>query len=422
MLSGDSRQTGPGGADGLPGAAAAHPDGSPWPALAYETLPWQSTQVSPLASRTQRLRHRGPYKAAVIPDIAAREPRLPGEVLATVDDASGEISRFDAELGTEIAPFAAVLLRSESAASSQIENLTASARAIAEAETGMTSRHNAAQIVANTRAMEAAVRLADRLDAGSILAMHRALMEADEPQIAGRWRDQQVWIGGSTLGPHDAAFVPPHHSRVPAAIDDLVAFMRRDDLPILVHTALAHAQFETIHPFPDGNGRTGRALLHAMLRNKGLTRNITVPISAGLLTDTQGYFAALTAYRAGDPTVIVNQVATAAFSAVANGRHLVADLRQIRSVWNDRIVARPDAAVWRVADLLIRRPVVNATLVAESLGVAVPNAYRPIDQLTEAGILVEFTYQKRNRAWRSPEVLTALDEFAARVGRRRLAD
>src|SRR5262249_38246027 len=157
----------------------------------------------------------------------------------------------------------------------------------------------------------------------SILAMHKVLMADAEPETAGRWRTEQVWIGGGNLGPHGAVFVPPHHSRIEPAIDDLVAFVRRDDLPVLVHAAIAHAQFETIHPFPEGNGRTGRALLHAMLRNKRLIRNVTVPISAGLLTDTSSYFDALTAYRSGDLVPMVSGLADASFAAVANGRRLV---------------------------------------------------------------------------------------------------
>jgi hypothetical protein len=106
---------------------------------------------------------------------------------------------------------------------------------------------------------------------------------------------------GGTHGPREAMFVPPHHSRVLAAIDDLLRFAQRDDIPALPQIALAHAQFGTIHPFTDGNGRTGRALIQAILRRKGLTRNVTVPVLAGLLTDTDSYFAALTAYREGTP-------------------------------------------------------------------------------------------------------------------------
>lgn len=394
----------------------------PWPALQYETLRWESRYEIGSASRSQIQKHQGPYLAAIVPEIAKRFVVLPTAALAEAEDASNEIARFDAEMGGEIVPFAAVLLRSESAASSQIEDLTASARAIAEAELGGTNRRNAAQIVANTRAMEAAIALSDRLDANAILAMHHALLEGSDPAIAGRWRAEQVWIGGSSLGPHGASFVPPHQSRIAPAIEDLVAFMGRTDISVLVHAAIAYAQFETIHPFPDGNGRTGRALLHSMLRNKALTRNVTVPVSAGLLTDTNAYFDALGAYRAGDTAPMVKQLAEASFTAITNGRRLVEELRAISEDWRTRISARRDSAAWKVAGLLMRHPVVNAQLLTHELGIAANNVYRYIEPLVTAEVLTEFTDQKRNRAWRSTEVLIALDAFAIRAGRRRLPD
>jgi Fic family protein len=205
---------------------------------------------------------------------------------------------------------------------------------------------------------------------------------------------------------------------VPAAIADLVAFINRDDVPVLAHAALAHAQFETIHPFPDGNGRTGRALVHSHLRAKGRIRNVTVPVSAGLLTDIDGYFAALTAYREGNPTAIVEAFGQAALRAIANGRKLVDDLHTVRHDWQERVPARRDAAAWRVADLLLRHPVVNAALVAEELGIASQNTYRSLRPLVDVGVLIEFTDRKRNQLWRAPDVLEALDRFAARAGRR----
>jgi len=117
--------------------------------------------------------------------------------------------------------------------------------------------------------------------------------------------------------------VPPHYDDVASAIEDLIAFVRRDDIPVLAHAAIVHAQFETIHPFTDGNGRTGRSLLHAMLRNKRLIRNVTVPVSAGLLVDLHAYFDALGDYRRGDPTRMVTALTDASFAAVANARHLI---------------------------------------------------------------------------------------------------
>jgi Fic family protein len=385
-------------------------------AVKYETLPWEGSPAAAYVRAAQQ--QQGNYKAAISADIADLTVNLPSDVLADAEDASREVTRFDAELGADIAPFSSVLLRTESAASSNIENLTASARAIAEAELqGAKTTANAKVIVANTAAMVAAINLADNIDAAAILAMHQALMRDVDPKSAGRWREEQVWIGGGTHGPRGAMFVPPHHRRVVTAIDDLLGFTQRNDIPVLPQIALAHAQFETIHPFTDGNGRTGRALLQAMLRRKGLTRNVTVPVSAGLLTDTDSYFAALTTYREGELAPIVRRVSEAAVAAVFNGRELVSELHTTRADWNDRITARSDSAVWQIADLLLRRPVINTALLNDELGIESKHARRYLEPLSEAGIIIETSSGPRSRVWRSPEVIAALDAFADRARR-----
>jgi Fic family protein len=402
---------------------ASHTPSGTWPAVGYETLNWEMPVEAGygLADLRAAQRQSGEYTAAIPTKIADLAVTLPSDVIVDAEEASHEIARLDAELGDEIAPFSSALLRTESAASSKIENLTASARAIAEAELGDTSRRNAAEIVANTEAMKAAVALADRIDSDAILSMHAALMGSSKPAIAGKWRTDQVWIGGGDFGPRGADFVPPRHELVVPAIDDLIRFTKRADIPALSQIAIAHAQFETIHPFPDGNGRTGRTLIQALLRHKRLTRQVTVPVSAGLLTDTDSYFDALTTYRAGDIAPIVERLSAASVLAVANGRRLVNDLRSIRAGWESKINARRDSAIYRVADLLLRRPVINAQLLQRELGISTGNARRYVDPLTEAGIIAEFTDRTRNRAWRAPEVLSALDAFAARAGRRGLS-
>ena len=389
-----------------------------WPVLGSEPRPWTPVLPAGMLSAGVRRRHSGAYEAAVVPFIADRDLPLPADVLALCEEATLEIARFDSELGSEVAPFASVLLRSESASSSMIENLTSGAKAIALAELGSREKRNATEIVGNVDAMKAALELANRLDQGAILAMHAALVGRHEPDIGGRWRHEQVWIGGDSFGPHGATFVPPHHDHVPSLMADLVGFISRSDLPVLAHTAVAHAQFETIHPFPDGNGRTGRALVHAMLRAHGLTRNVTVPVSAGLLTDTPGYFDTLTAYRAGDSAAIVERLAQASFAAIVNGRQLVAELHAIRASWDRKIQVRRGAASWRLADLLIRQPVVDAARIASELAIAPQNAHRAIAPLVDAGVLTEFTGFARNRLWQSSEVLASLDDFARRAGRR----
>jgi Fic family protein len=389
-----------------------------WPAVGTEELLWVPAQTYALPHGQGR-RQAGPYKASVLPEIATLpDVPLSASTRSLATEAATEIARFDAEVGGDIAPFSVILLRSESVASSRIENLTASAKAIALAELGDTSRENATVIVANTTAMQAAIALADSLDGDAILAMHFALLGSTHPEWAGKWRDVQNWVGGSDWSPHGALFVPPHPDRVPSAIDDLEKFLSRYDLPPLIQAAIAHAQFETIHPFPDGNGRTGRALIHSLLRAKDLTRQVTVPVSAGLLANTDAYFAALTAYREGEPEPIVERLSNATFAAINNGRTLVDELKVIREGWNEAIGARRGAAAWRVADQLLNQPVVDSPMVQRELEVTAPAALRAIEQLMEAGVLSKVSGKQRYRRYSAPQVLGALDAFAARAGRR----
>lgn len=388
-----------------------------WPTFATESVDWQAADAG-YGPRAGRGAHSGPYEAAVPPTIADAPVRLSSQTMALVAEAGAEISRFDGQAHAATSSFAALLLRTEAASSSQIENLTSSAKAIALAELGRKGRANADEIVANVTAMTRALSVADRLDSGAILAMHDALMSASMPSAAGRWRTEQVWIGGSSRSPHGAAYIAPVHQRVPGAIDDLAKFMHRDDVPALAQAALTHAQFESIHPFPDGNGRTGRALLHAQLRHGGLTKDSLVPVSAGLLADTGRYFEALTVYRDGDIEPIITEVSNAVFPALENSRQLIADVTEARQGWGERIRARRDASAWRLADLVMTRPVVDTRFAADQLGVSIVNAQVAIDRLVEDGVLSQIGRGSRDRVWQADEVLAAMDRFAERSHRR----
>lgn len=358
-----------------------------------------------------------PYRAAVVPPIADARFSLTQEVLAAADDATSAIVRFDSEYTQFPAPFAAVLLRSESASSSQIEQLTAGARAIAEAAIGERAEGNGPIVASNVRAMEAAVALADQLDDATIITMHQVLLGDHAPRLTGRYRQEQVWIGGRL--PQDAAFVPPHHERVPAAMADLLSFAKRTDLPVLVHTAIAHAQFETIHPFPDGNGRTGRAIIQSMLRHARLIRHMTIPVSAGLLSDLSRYHAALDDFQRGDPNPIVAEFSQAAFAGLTNARQLATDLHDLESSWTGRLSGlRSDAAARRLAVATMSQPVVNLRVATATLGVSQPAASNALDQLVDRGILSPGNSKRRNRIWVNQEVIATLDAFAARATRR----
>ena len=397
--------------------------GTAW-SISWETLPWGNHGNRQPMSRAQRAAIRPTYEAAGPATIAPLDINVEPIVLSAVDDARAEIARFDAELstmlpGTEIAPLSAVLLRTESAASSQIENITAGAKALALAELGVVRYgSNAGLVAANVDAMNRALEFADPVTPGAILAIHAALMRGQNHAQPGEFRTEQVWIGAASASPHTAAFVPPHHSRVEAAINDLCAFIERTDIPLLAQAALAHAQFETIHPFNDGNGRAGRALVHVMLKQGGATTRTTVPVSAGLLVDTDSYFAALTAYRDGDPSRIVERFADAAFAAVRNGRALAADLMQVYETWTSSLHVRQTAAVWKVLPLLVSRPAVTSAIVQEATGLSQPAADNVIRQLREAGILTKASGVQRYVVWVATDVTQALDDFAARALRR----
>ena len=350
--------------------------------------------------------------------IAGQVYRLSGELAGAVDDATAELARYDADLAGRAPVLDSIMLRTESAASSQIENLSASARSIALAELGDTTKPNAILVVANAHAMRRAIELADELDLPAVLAMHRALLEESDPTGAGALRQEPVWIGTSSLSPIDADFVAPAYQRVAALIDDVMTYARRTDQPVLAQAALAHAQFETIHPFTDGNGRTGRALLHAMLRHHRLTRHVTVPISAGLLHDIAGYHDALMTYRTGNPEPILEKLVDATFRAIRNGRRLADEIDQLRDAWRQLIPARRDSAVWPIAELFLARPVLDAAEIGRQLAIAPTNVPRRVRQLVDLGIVTPFRHHRRGAVWRADRVLKALDEFSARAGRR----
>ena len=385
-----------------------------WPAIGTEDLPWEPTAQT-YSPGPQR------YRAALPPRISELSPRLDDDTAELAEGASNELSRFDAELGHRISTFAPVLLRSEAASSSQIENLTASARAIFSAELGATRSRHATEIAANTHAMTTALRLAQDLSTNAVLDMHAVLMAQQPRHSPGRFRDEAVWIGTRSESPIGADFVAPAHERVPLLVEDALAFATRTDIPALPSVAIAHAQFETIHPFTDGNGRTGRALAQAQLRYRGITRNVAVPVSAGLLADVTGYHQALTAYRAGEIFPIVRAFANASLRAVANARELVDELDAIRASWDDRLHVRKSSNAWRLLDVIISRPVIDSANAAAALGIKQPNVYPPLAALVDAGILRTKSEYRVGPFWRSEEVLSALDRFAERAGRRERA-
>ena len=388
-----------------------------WPRPGRETLPWTSRMAEFLTPR-QRALLPSTYEAAVVPEIADAALTLPTRLAAAEADAVAAVSRFDSDAASALLPFTPLLLRSESSASSRIERLTVSARRLMEAELFEAGRGNAALVVANTRAMTAASSIRPPLSLDSLLSMHRALLESSAPDDAGALRREPVWIGGSELSPAGALFVPPRHERVPEALEDLFAFTRRTDLPPLTRAAIAHAHFETIHPFVDGNGRTGRALIHVLLSWAGLTPHAPLPLSAVLLADVDSYFRSLDAYRRGEPLVIVELFIGAAARAAALGRSAGRRIGRTVEAMLERSPGRAGTPDRAIIELLARRPVLDALSAATAVGVSEAAARRSLERLEAAGLLRGYLIGPHRRAWRSPEILDLMDDVASALGRR----
>lgn len=391
-----------------------------WPSVNYQTLDWvPSAEVREAMSRRAKERMLKQYDSAVVPRIAEVSLNLSTDTFAHLEQVALQVTRFDAEQSNAILPFTALLLRSESFASSRIENLSSSARKIFEAEIEeYVGTKNAQLILANTRQMQEATK-EPRVSVGGLLDMHRVLLEESAPEIAGKLRTEPVWIGGKNLYPEGALFVPPQHEHLPALMADLEEFCQRRDLPAIAHAAIAHAQLETIHPFADGNGRTGRALIHILLRNHGLTNNAALPISAGLLRNTEAYFDALNAYREGRPEEIITLFADAALHAVERGSWLAQQLEELDQQWRDLDIGRKDHSAWDLLGLLLHRPVLTAKMVSEELDLSDTRARSALRRLEEVGLLrSSASAVKGIKAWRAVEVLEILDEFAEGMGRR----
>lgn len=394
------------------------PSAITWPALTWEPqTPWVHRDA--LASRRATRHNSGTFSSAVPASIAERNVELSPALRARLQENATAMTRFDERLHhIGGIPFSAVLLRGESASSSQIENLTVSARRLSLAVLGASGSKvgvNAELVARNVYAMRTALDTAENISVDNILAMHRELTRGLQ-QDSGVIRTQWVWIKGDS--PVAADYVAPHHERVPADLEDLVDFMNRSDINPIAQAAIAHAQFETIHPFTDGNGRTGRALVSSLLRARGVTPHIILPISSGLLHDTKGYIQALTDYRSGDAEPIIRLFDKAINHALDNVELLVEDIENLRNQVLS-IAQRKTTLLHSLADLCCTEPAFTAHMVEEHTQGSRASVYRLLNRMVELQILREERVKiQGQKVWTVPALNRALDDFAARAGRR----
>ena len=393
--------------------------------VGWEDRVWRWEDQGPRpANRADRLFRA--YRSSVPARVADVRLRLDARTVQVVEEATAAIARLDAVATFDLTALGGALLRSESVASSKIEHLAASHRDVAGILIGASPNRGVAALVArNVEAMSYAVAEASRSPALSVallLEIHRRLLADDEHDRAwiGKVREHQNWLGGSDDTPRGALFVPPRPQLVDELLDDLVRFANRGDLPLLPQAAIAHAQFETIHPFVDGNGRTGRALIHVLMRRRTGPGSAVVPVSAVLLADPDGYFDGLDDYRQGRLDDWMTRFARATSVAAERGAALADDLRALRAEWQDDVRPRAGSAAERLVDALVQQPVVDIDSArAIAPGTTDPNLYKAIARLEAVDALQQISSGARNRVWAAPAVLALLEEFERSVGRRR---
>jgi Fic family protein len=378
----------------------------------YEEHVW-----SPSFTRSGRAGRAASYRAFVPDPIADFEPVLSASTSALAEQAGAATRDLNASTAhlRSLEGLARQLLRSEALASSAIEELQLSHRKLARAEMeGDAGEFKAREVLGNVRAMEAAVRIAGGagdLTIDDVLAIHRALSIVPPlDRIAGQLREEQGWIGG--FSPPAAAFVPPPHEYVPDLVADLCGFMNRDDISPVAQAAIAHAQFETIHPFGDGNGRVGRCLIHVLFRRRGVAPNYVPPVSLVLGAKKDSYIAGLEAFRSGEVDGWVGQFAAVVEAAAIHARAFSKQVASLQADWVERAEPmRADAGARAIIDFLPSFPVITAATVEQLTDRSRVAALKGLEHLAEAGILTRRRNQRKGDSWEAKELFALLGQF-----------
>jgi Fic family protein len=312
-------------------------------------------------------------------------------------------------------------LRAESVASSRIEGLVMSHRRLAKAAASGGHDVTADSILGNIAAVEGALAFAagdEPFSVDAFVRVHRRLFKGtrDEP-LGGVIRKRQNWIGGEATSPRSAEFIPPPADDVPRLLDDLATFCNRDDLPPVFQAAVAHVQYETIHPWMDGNGRAGRAVIGMLLVRRGVVADVLPPISLLFAAQADRYIRGLHSFRYGDPTDWFEFFAWALDSAAGASDALASDIRLLQEHWREQ-AGRPrsDSAAAAIIDALPSHPVITVQTIAEVTGRSQEACRIALSQLDGAGVIRQTTVGRRNRVWECVGIFKLLDTLERDVG------
>lgn len=382
----------------------------------------------------RRDRQGGSYSVYMPDMLAGRSFSLAGTEAADAADAERAIADLDRSSNAlaDTEALARLLLRAESVASSHIEGLHIGPSRLLRADAARSQGDEpndvtAAEVLANIDAMTFAI---SKIVNGAaitpklLLETHRRLLAPTRiAQHGGRFRTQQNWIGGSDYNPLTAAFVPPPPETVPELIDDLCAFCNEDALPTVAQAAIAHAQFETIHPFADGNGRIGRVLIHLIFRRRKLTTVVSPPVSLILATRGRDYIDGLTATRYDGPPDSpqayegvnrwIGTFAAACTRAAADASAFEERISAIQSAWRERLGSvRRHSAILRIVEILPGIPLTTVAHLQQVTGRALSSVTEAVARLEAAGILRPVNLErKRGQIYEAREIIDAFTDL-----------
>ena len=379
------------------------------------------------------------YRAYMPHPLAGWSPSVSADMMSSLNSASDALASLASRRSSSAGLGEWMTARDESIRSSAIEGVHSTAAGLAWAHyrdaAGMpVSDDNDALTLGASRQVDAAVGLGRRMRGGhrcsfdDVLALHKTLFSGtrDEP-IGGRLRDSPMWIGPPGAPISAATFVAPPQEAVPELIKDLIDYINGSDHPAMIQAAMAHAQFETIHPFEDGNGRTGRALIQTVLNARSAVDG-SVPVSAALNNDTRLYYSAL---RSAQRVVCARSdhaqrdaallpwldLFRGACEAAAMEALAVSDaIESVVAGWRSRVRARAGSTARALMEALPSMPVFDVNSAAQRLAVSTRSARRAVEALQGAGIVAS-SGTRRNRRYRADEMIDVLRRVTPDGGR-----
>lgn len=396
-------------------------------------------------SRSQRW--RGSYEFYVPGKLCNMDIDLDLDVLNDLMRAQSDLRELDTRIEhlQDTDGLARLLLRSEAVSSSFIEGLSVGVMRLLRSELDhsgdlWTHDETAAAVLSNIEAMKHAVldaSLSDRLSVEDILDIHRALC-ANTPlePYGGMLKTYQNWVGGNSYNLKDADYIPPAPEYVEELLEDIAMFCDRPDVPSVLKAALVHAQFESVHPFVDGNGRCGRALIHTVLRRSEPDLSFVPPVSLIMATHSKSYTSALNGFRFDDADTLaahrginewVSFFAGAVSSACAEAFRIEEDRRELIRSWKQRLGSvRAGSAADLLLDRMVGQPLFTIKEAAEDIGRSIPATSAAVNALLEAGIIETVSAKNRNRVFKAPDAVNMMNiierRFASPAGDTSIAE